>query len=116
MKKKLLTSWKRLTKLYFRKRAHTETNGLVNRQNHQLKIELTCGVNTKIIETKKNFDNWREAAKLTDESFENDNQQFLENKYLWAEEVAYLNQSSKIFYHQRYLGEIEINTAELVNK
>ena len=35
---------------------------------------------------------------------------------MWAEEVAYLNQSSKIFYHQRYLGEIETNTAELVNK
>ena len=45
----------------------------------------------------ENYDNWREAAKLTDESFENDHQQFLENKYLQAEEAPHLNQSSKVY-------------------
>ena len=61
--------------------------------------------------------NWREAAKLTDESTENDNQQFLENKCLQAEEAAHLNQLSNVYYIIRdILGKSITNTAILVNK
>ena len=46
----------------------------------------------------ENYDNWREAAKLTGVSFENDRQQFLENKCLQAEQAAHPNQSSKVYF------------------
>ena len=65
----------------------------------------------------KNYDNWREAAKLTDESFENDHQHFLENKCLQAEEADHLNQSSKVYSIIRDILEKSTrNTVNLVNK
>ena len=64
----------------------------------------------------ENYDNWREAAKLTGVSFENDRQQFLENKCLQAEEAAHPNQSSKVYFIIRGIsGKSTINTAKLVN-
>ena len=64
----------------------------------------------------ENYDNWREAAKLTGVSFENDRQQFLENKCLQAEEAVHPNQSSKVYFIIRGIsGKSTINTAKLVN-
>ena len=63
------------------------------------------------------YGNWREAAKLTDESTENDNQQFLENKCLQAEEAAHFNQLSKVYSTIRdILRKSTTNTTTLVNK
>ena len=65
----------------------------------------------------ENYDNRREATKLTDESFENDHQQFLENKCLQVEEAAHFNQSSKVYSIIRDIsGKSTTNTAKLGNK
>ena len=65
----------------------------------------------------ENCGNWSEAAKLTDESFENDEQQFFENKCLQVEEAAHLNQSSKVYSIIRDIsGKSTTNTVKLVNK
>ena len=54
---------------------------------------------------------------MTDESFENDQQIFHENKCLQAEEEAHFNRSSKVYSIIRdILGKSTTNTAKLVNK
>ena len=65
----------------------------------------------------ENYDNWREAARLTNEFFENDHQQFLENRCLQAEQAAHLNQSSKVYSLIRDIsGKSTTDTAKLVSK
>ena len=54
---------------------------------------------------------------MTDESFENDQQKFHENKCLQAEEEAHFNRSSKVYSIIRDIsGKSTANTAKLVNK
>ena len=54
---------------------------------------------------------------MTDESFENDQQKFHENKFLQAEEEAHFNRSSKVYSIIRDIsGKSTTNTAKLVNK
>ena len=67
--------------------------------------------------TQENYLNWREAARLADESFENDQQRFLEYKCNQAEEASHLNQSSKVYSIIRKIsGKSATNTAKLANK
>lgn len=63
------------------------------------------------------FNYWKEARKLTDESFENDQQRFLENKCLQAGDAGYLAQSSKVYSITRDIsGKSITDTAKLVTK
>ena len=45
----------------------------------------------------ENYENWKDAARMTDESFEDDKQKFLEHKCQQAEEASQLNQSSRVY-------------------
>ena len=67
--------------------------------------------------TQENYLSWRKAARLADESFENDQQRFLEYKCNQAEEVSHLNQSNKVYSITREIsGKSATTTAKLVNK
>ena len=67
--------------------------------------------------TQENYLNWREAARLEDESLENVQQLFLEYKCNQAEEEFHLNQSSTVYSIIKEIsGKSAINTAKLVNK
>ena len=63
-------------------KSHTEKNRLVNRQK-LVKKRLILRNKYRNHRSRANYDNWREVAKLTGESFENDQhqQRFLENVY-----------------------------------
>ena len=54
---------------------------------------------------------------MTDESFENEQQKFHENKCLQAEEEAHFNRSSKVYSIIRDIsGKSTTNAAKLINK
>ena len=70
----------------------------VSQQTEALvKKRVTLRNNYRNHRNRENYNSWREAAKLIDESFENDQQRFFENKCLQAEDAAYLAQSSKVY-------------------
>ena len=65
----------------------------------------------------ENYENWKDAARMTNESFEDDKQKFLEHKCQQAEEASQLNQSSRVYSIIRDIsGKSTKNTAMLVNK
>ena len=96
----------------------THRDKWISQQTESLvKIRVTLRNKYRNPRNQDNDDNWREPAKLTDESFENDHQQFLENKCFLAEEAAHLNQSSKVYSMIKDIsGKSTTNTAKLGNK
>ena len=96
----------------------TQTDKWISQQTETLvKNRVTWRNKYRNHGNQKKYCNCRKAAKLTDESFKNDHQQFLENKSLKAKEAAHLNQSSQVYsIIKDILGKSTTNTAKLVNK